>query len=159
MINAVELPDNSIGRTIQFETVAAWEYHAMKFGVELGAKITVTGRVAMVKKVTQLGGRTAVKVTIDVVDSDGHEYRTQFTLGSHNRFVWMDENSGDDPVPVGSNKPSDNWTRRDESTVRWSERLERDGSRPAGYTKLVMHEMSRLIRRRAGDAVPVSLAK
>ncbi|MFD5451602.1 hypothetical protein [Streptomyces sp. NPDC127100] len=57
-----------------------------------------------------------------------------------------------DPVPVGSDM-APNWTRRQDSNVRWAERQERNGTRPAGHAAAVCRELSRLIRRRADREV------
>jgi hypothetical protein len=93
MINAIELPTDAVGRTIEFETVVAYDYHAMKFGVEFGEKITVRGTVVDVIRKTQLTGRAVVTVIIECTDTDGEPFTTQFNLGSHNRFEYVEEDS------------------------------------------------------------------
>jgi hypothetical protein len=162
MINAVELPTDSVGRTIKFDTVAAWDYHAMKFGVEFGDKITVVGRVAIVKKVTQLMGRTVVMVTMIMTESDGHEWRTQFALGSHNKFEFVADESEDDSVPVGSNRATPSWTGSVESAIVRAERMTKSGAMTPVKLAAIVNEVGRLIRRRAeraGITTSVSLAK
>lgn len=90
-INAVELRREHEGKYVQFETVAAYDYHAMKFNVEFGAPITVTGRLVGVENgMTMLRGWSKITVEVDGGWSTPHGFVTQFTLGGNRHIEFVD---------------------------------------------------------------------